>query len=408
MVEKIIVSPLEVRGLGDIVSSKQASDFLVYKGMVSSGTDSTLGTVFSESYKAGSSLTLSNVRRISSDASSFTVSATLKDSSSVVISGATVYCDVNGTVSTGTTNSSGVVSWSITTNGSELYHIRVYYLGSSTVGGSFAGTSVAVSGTASELDLQANKPVIQTGEVSNLWATLTDTDGKGVPFASVNFYEEWTPAIRTSASKSVIQTGDSINLSAQLIDATDGSLVRESGHDVTFYQELNTGIIYNDSTEYTSVNTTGDNIVLLPAEFLELPKQFELSFDMKITVGSTSSSDCRFFIGEKSMAVPTNPNRSIFIGKANSTSTRLAYGYRLNNSTDQNSSTVSFTGDYQSCKIVRDNNIFSFYQGDTLLGTKSSLTWFKDYDCYVLGLVAWGTAEVKVKNVKLYVIGDDV
>ena len=43
MVEKIIVNPNEVRGLGDIVSSKGASDFIEYASSVTQGTDTVYG-----------------------------------------------------------------------------------------------------------------------------------------------------------------------------------------------------------------------------------------------------------------------------------------------------------------------------------------------------------------------------
>ena len=43
MVEKIIVNPSEVRGLGDIVDSKGASDFIVYGSGVTETTDTVNG-----------------------------------------------------------------------------------------------------------------------------------------------------------------------------------------------------------------------------------------------------------------------------------------------------------------------------------------------------------------------------
>lgn len=250
--------------------------------------------------------------------------------------------------------------------------------------------------------LSADKPIIQTGEKSDLTALVKDIGG--VPVGAghdVYFYEEYEPySISLTTDKSIIQSGDKADLTATLKDE-DGSLVAEQ--DIYFYQQADAGIFYIDNTEYTSVNTSGENVVLLPAEFKDLPEQFELSFDMKITTGSTSTSDCRFFIGEKSRAIPTNPQQSVFIGKNDSAQTKLYYGYRTNE-TIGTISEVAITGDYQSCKIVRNGNTFTYYQGSTILGT-NTFSWFDNYSEYVLGLVAWGTATIKVKNVKLVLGG---
>ena len=43
MVEKIIVNPNEVRGLGDIVSPKSDTDFIEYASNVTEGTDTVYG-----------------------------------------------------------------------------------------------------------------------------------------------------------------------------------------------------------------------------------------------------------------------------------------------------------------------------------------------------------------------------
>ena len=83
----------------------------------------------------------------------------------------------------------------------------------------------------------------------------------------------------------------------------------------------------------------------------------------------------------------------------------MCYGVRTN-STSLLASAVDITGSYQSCKIVRNGDTFDFYQDTTHLGEYSSY-WFDDYSDYVLGLVAWGTAVINVKNIKLKVWEDD-
>ena len=406
--EKLIINPSEVRGLGDIVSPKTASDFDKYNSTLSESTDTSLGKVFTESYLAGSSLSMSVDSIIGTEDSSFTVELTLRNSSEAIISGVSVSLDVNGVSTSQTTNASGKASFTVSTDGSSVYQLKGVYEGSSIRAGCFVKGKVYVVDPTG-LSLICDKSIMQSDDKLSLLGQLTGTniDGEtvGVPYQAVSFYEEWTPGLRCSANPSIIQVGDDTVLSAQLIDSTDGSLVREAGHSVDFIVEPDSnGVLYKDSTEYTSVNTLGDNIVLLPAEFVDLPTQFELSFDMKITVGDTATSDCRFFIGEKSKAVPTNPQYSVFIGKGDSSSTKVVYGYRTTSTNLYESSTVSISGDYQSCKILRNEAYFEYYQGSSLVGRKS-VNWFDDYTNYVLGLVAWGTATVKVKNVKL-VIGE--
>lgn len=252
--EQINVNPLGVRGFGDIVDSKVVGDFLEFNSNLSSSDG-----VYSSSYLAGSSITLVNVRRISSSDSSFTVSATLKNSSNTAISDATLYCNCNGTVTSETTNASGVASFTVDTDDSDKYSILVYYQGTSSISGSFANTSVYVSGTATNLDLHGNKEIIQTNDKLGVWVNLTDAEGKGVPLGTVSFYETFTPGVRVSAP-SVIQSGAEVDLTATLVDADDGSIIRESGHTVSFYVP-----IYKNSVEDpTNVNVTiGDTYSIL-------------------------------------------------------------------------------------------------------------------------------------------------
>ena len=248
MTEKIIVSPVRVRALGDVVSPKSSQDFVPYGCTVSSSTDSTYGTVFTEAYLAKSTLSLVYDRWISSETESFTISATLKNSSGSAISGASVYLVVNdGSPVSASTNSSGVATFTVTTSTDVSdYRFRVYYTGTGSVCGSTVYGHVCV-GDVTGLELHGNKSVIQTDESVGLWASLTGTGClKGVP---VSFYEQWTPAIRVSCDKTVFQSGDDIDLSAQLVDS-DGSLVREAGHSVKFYAPF----YKNKTTSSTTVN----------------------------------------------------------------------------------------------------------------------------------------------------------
>ncbi len=180
--DKVIVNPSEVRGLGDIVSPKSLSDYI--GGEVSSVGDG----VFELEYLDGSFLTLTVPATISGDDTSFSVSATLKDSSDTAISSATVYCDVNGTVLTGTTNSNGVVSFTVNTDGSSRYDVKVYYTGTSTVAGTVRQCIVRVSDAElTEIGLVTDKSVIQSGDTVHFISQVTGTgDLSGV---TVEFYK---------------------------------------------------------------------------------------------------------------------------------------------------------------------------------------------------------------------------
>lgn len=238
MVEKFIVNPSEVRGLGDVVSPKSTHDFLDYNGIVTISTDSDYGTVFTESYRSGASLVLENSRSIGSGVGSFTVKATLKNSSNTAISGVTVHLVVNGNDVTGTTNNNGVVNFTVSrVSGVRKYSLTAYYIGDSNNGGCFATSSVFVNGDLEEFTLLSDKPIIQVGDDCNVFATLLDEDGEGLAMQEVMFYQEWTPGIKLGVEANPIQSGTGIDLSAQLVDTTDGSLIREAGHTVNFYIE---------------------------------------------------------------------------------------------------------------------------------------------------------------------------
>lgn len=257
--DRVTVNPKLVRGLGDVVSPKSSNDFFDYNSITVSSTDSTYGTVYTDSYRAGAKLVLDNVRIISSGTESFSVSATLKDHSDAVISGATVHFVVNDSDTTVTTNGSGVASLTVSCDGSSVYRIKVYYIGNSNDGGCFANSSVSVVGSVDELELIASKNVIQTGDTSEFVATLLDGEGNGVPYQVVSFYEEWTPGIRLTGDKSIIQSGGTVDLSTQLYDTSDGSLVRESGHNITFYAPF----YKNKTTSATTVNEDiGDEYII--------------------------------------------------------------------------------------------------------------------------------------------------
>ena len=236
--EKLIINPSEVRGLGDIVSPKSVQDFNVFDSELVSSTDTTYGTVYTDSYLDGSRITLSADKCIGTEDSSFTVSCTLKNKAGYYITSATVYLAVNNNVMSTTTNSNGEATFTVSTDGSLVYKLKAYYTGTSSVAGCWIGGRVVVV-DADSLTFACDKSVMQSGDDLSMLGRLTGTNGDGeiigVPGKTISFYEEWTPGLKVSAEKSIIQTGTDMDVSAQLIDVSDGSLVREAGHTVYFF-----------------------------------------------------------------------------------------------------------------------------------------------------------------------------
>ena len=294
MTEKIIVSPQRVRCLGDVVSPKAVSDFDKVSCTLSSSSDTVYGTVYSESYLAGSTLSLVYDGLIGSETESFTVSATLKDSGGSAITSVTVYCSVNGgSAVSATTDSSGVATFTIsTTEGVSEYKFRVYYEGTGSVCGSYAYGCVRV-GDVTGLTLNGSPSVIQSGDKSNIWAKLTGTGN--LQGALVKFYEAWTPGIRLSADKSIIQSGDTVDFTAQLVDS-DGSLVREAGHTVNFYI---------DSSILFEFDNTNDKSSSFTSQSCESGTNGTITYDSSTGINFVSGSKATMF-AITSVALPTN------------------------------------------------------------------------------------------------------
>ena len=396
--EKLIINPSEVRGLGDIVSPKTASDFDKYNSTLSESTDTNLGKVFTESYLAGSSLSMSVDSIIDTTASSFTVELTLRNSSEAIISGATVSLDVNGVSTSQTTNASGKASFTVSTDGSSVYQLKGVYEGSSIRAGCFVKGKVYVVDPTG-LSLICDKSIMQSDDKLSLLGQLTGTniDGEtvGVPNQTVSFYEEWTPGLRCSANPSIIQVGDDADLSAQLIDNTDGSLVREAGHTVTLYQQATNGVLFSKNTEQTF---TSESTVVYESmsghitglENTDWTLEFDFKGDGGLNIGATtkfsppSSANYRFFVGvdDGKFAINNRRSTSSFIRTQASASSSTYYHMILN----------------------RSGDTFSAYYDGNLIGRFEGNVWFDDYSSFELYFINWsGTSYVK--NVKL-VIGE--
>ena len=320
--ERISVIPESIRGLGNVVSPKSISDFMLDGGYLTyNGSELVDGKVtgsYGLSHLADCVLTLTVPSSISGD--SFVVSGLLKTHGGLsVISGATVYCQVNnGDILSGTTNSSGVVEFTIPVTGASVYGGRVFYNGDSSHGAVFTSFSI-VTAVADSIDLVSDKSVIGTGDVAELLATVKTEDDKPVPYQTVYFFEEYTPySINLSAVPQIIQSGNTSDFKATLHDE-DGSLIE--GETIYFYEILH-GIIFYDnalvdnsnnyaiSEELTlSYDSTNKYYVLGRPEldtansymeifsFTELPTNFRLSMDLYIKSNSPSQGGYNFFMG---------------------------------------------------------------------------------------------------------------
>ena len=84
------------------------------------------------------------------------------------------------------------------------------------------------------IDLTVDKSIIQTDEVLDLTATVTD-DVKALTGIPVYFYEVYEPTLLSlTGDKSIMQTGEVLNLKATLKDE-DGSLIE--GETIYFYEQ---------------------------------------------------------------------------------------------------------------------------------------------------------------------------
>ena len=118
MVEKIIVNPSEVRGLGDILEAKSTSDYTLYGSTLSSGTDTVYGAtenvmVLGSTNTHNYSLSFGS-NSYTAWAGKCTVTVTLLDGSTPVNNATISVSGGTGGTGTGTTNSSGVATINVT------------------------------------------------------------------------------------------------------------------------------------------------------------------------------------------------------------------------------------------------------------------------------------------------------
>lgn len=188
MVEKLVLIPDNVRGLGDVVSPKSVNDFVGYNSKVSSGTDSSLGTVYTSSYGSNTSVSMEYPVNITSDEESFTVTISAMNGSSPIV-GSPVYLEVNGTVYNGMISNSSpyIASFTVPTDGSMVYCLKGYYVSQGNLASSFKTGTVYVVDDVDSVELFAEKSITQTGN-SDLLLSRVKKQETPVRGATVTFY----------------------------------------------------------------------------------------------------------------------------------------------------------------------------------------------------------------------------
>ena len=242
--EKIVITPNEVRALGNIVSHKSKNDFIGSK--ISQGTATVQGitsTVYTSTYLPLSKLTVEGPHQLNSD-KTLTLNVTVKDNRNRPIHSGRVYCKVSETKTySASINSNGEAILKIPSMPDGRYTLKVYYLGTTDISGSFRNFTV-VWGDELLLKLFTNNDAFMKDEFTEFFGSLTASD-VGVPGVQVDFYEEFILSfIRANASKKIFQADETVDVTARVSDE-DGSGIAEQL--VEFYETFNINFTLNAS-----------------------------------------------------------------------------------------------------------------------------------------------------------------
>ena len=118
--------------------------------------------------------------------------------------------------------------------------------------GDYSSELVCNPSVINKLDLFVPKSIIQNGEVDDIQGIVKNNCGEGVNNKTVYFYEAYEPELQLKGDKSIIQTNDDVDLSTRLVDSQDGSIIKEQGRTIYYYEELPYDY-YNDGTDVDSI-----------------------------------------------------------------------------------------------------------------------------------------------------------
>ena len=232
--EKIVIQPREVRALGNIVSPKSKNDFLGSKISQSKATVQGISsTVYTSTYLPMSKLKVEGEHYLKTE-KTLNLKVTVTDNQDKPIRSGKVYCTVQNKTYSASIKSNGTCTLTIPKLIDGLHTLKIYYLGTTSIGGSFRNFSVVV-GEDLLLELFCTQGVLQIGDDSELFGILTSL-GIGVPGVRVEFYEEFILSFVTAyASKNLLHTDETVDILAKVTD-TDGSGVAEQL--VQFYENF--------------------------------------------------------------------------------------------------------------------------------------------------------------------------
>ena len=185
MVSKILISPEEVRGLGNIVEEKSVDDFEDYRSTITaeSGVG---GTIFTLSYQKSTSCTLTVDKNRVDYTETVHVNGVLLDENDDPISGARVKVyTYNGVYVESTTNSNGAFYSTWRFNESAINHFYEYWAvfeGDETHEAVTSNTvMVTVTKINTVLTLSVDEPIIIKDDVVTVSGLLKDSHNNALP-----------------------------------------------------------------------------------------------------------------------------------------------------------------------------------------------------------------------------------
>ena len=299
MVEKISFTPEEIRGYGNIVSVHSLDDYECYDGILTETTDTIDGatvTVYEMEYQTDTEATTISMTASSQSfvvGGSVTFTATLLDNELSGVSGVTItFKDGTSTLGTGTTNSSGVATYTTSGLASGSHSITAVFAGNSSY---TASTSSAVSVTVLahnyHLEFGSNSYTTDLNGDVTITCTLTD-NSVAVSSASVSLTGTGVSTSATTDSNGLA----TFNLTGLTTDTT--LTATYSGATATCTVTVQTPTIYyqsamtSDDGKWQKSSTSGMSV----------------TYDATngCTVKGTTNSDRTYYINTSSVSIPNS------------------------------------------------------------------------------------------------------
>lgn len=191
MVERITVNPEEIRGLGNIVEKHTIDDYITYNCSIEAGT-ATIGGVETEVYEMEMGSPTVTVSLSASSSTVYvgtivTLTATVLEEGSALEDAAVEFLQGTTVIGTGTTNSSGVATYSYTTDtiGTVSLSCRSNNVISDSV-------DITVNKHTTTTSITTNHSIVEVLSDVLLTATVVDESNNPVVNEYVDFYAKWT------------------------------------------------------------------------------------------------------------------------------------------------------------------------------------------------------------------------